>query len=178
MADIRNHVGDNASLAGCESEDALQVKPSQFGVDEDGRHKYVWRFGDSGPVYDGYEALVPYGWMWDGASCVKDLYPPTSCWHDWGYSVGLFVKDGEIVTLSKRKMDWIYANACGDIQWWRKYTRWVGLRNPISYMYYRKARKRLDKHGTQHIISSNTIPHVADWSFPTYKTRDAIWTRF
>ena len=54
------------------------------------RHKYVWRDKDHGPCLDGYEALVPYGWMWNGASGVKDLKDEYSCWHDWGFQIGMF----------------------------------------------------------------------------------------
>ena len=138
------------------------------------RHKYVWRDRGHGPELDGYEALPCYGWMWNGASGVKDLKDELSCWHDWGFQVGLFMYKGAMVTLTKRKMNWIYSKHCGKVSRWRRLTRWVGLM-AFSGVPYRSARKKLHKLGTTAVVDSDTIPHPEKWEFPTSRTRDAIW---
>lgn len=156
------------------------MEAADFGIDVDGKHKYVWTNHENGPILYGYEATVPYGWMTDGATCVKDLKVRNFMWHDWGYTVNEFIKDGKLVKLSKAKMDWLYAKASGKVSWWRRGTRFFGLAlfPPTavpSFVMWRKAKKRIRKMGTDAVVERDMIPHMNLWELPTNKTEDAIW---
>ena len=126
---------------------------------------------------------IPFGFLSDGATGVKDLVMLAWFCHDRLYLIPEATRNGKRVRLSRRECDLIY--------WWllmqagitafRATGRYIGLAiiNTLPWGPWRTYRRAERKAGraawAAHVTRCRILPHAASWRLPTNRTRDAIF---
>jgi len=120
-------------------------------------------------------AIVPKGFITDGATGVFDLEPEAWFLHDLGYLIGGLIIDGSLNVTSKIYLDWLYAKVLTrNHRPVRGFVRFCGLQSPISWYLWRKHRKS-DQTPWQKRVYDGSIVDPDGWEYDmqTWLLKDA-----
>ena len=157
---------------------------ADHGIDPD-KYKYVWHAHGSFVRTPWGQVDLPYGYLWDGASCVVDLVPEASAAHDRLYRLPYVTRQTDAghvhrVRLNRYQCDLVYGYllfkgrrplfalvrplgliVANSTRW----GPWNGYRRREAAM----GAAEWERYCAAHYV----IPGAHKWLLPTRRTRDA-----